>query len=162
MLLIEADKRSPKWAVPLAYADEGQDPFFVPANVHILGLMNTADRSLAVVDYALRRRFAFFALRPRLDNVKFAALLSDSGASDHLIDMIRVRVGQLNDEIAADTTNLGPGFTIGHSFFCGRPESVLDDHWYREVVETEVLPLLGEYWFDSPGKLEEWRKRLLA
>ncbi|MBA3519182.1 MAG: AAA family ATPase [Rhizobiales bacterium] len=162
MLLIEADKRSPKWAVPLAYADEGHDPFFVPANVHIMGLMNTADRSLAVVDYALRRRFAFFALRPRLDNVKFAALLSDSGASDHLIDMIRVRVGQLNDEIAADTTNLGPGFTIGHSFFCGRPETVLDDHWYQEVVETEVLPLLGEYWFDSPGKLEEWRKRLLA
>lgn len=161
MLLIEADKRGPKWSVRLSYADEGADPFFVPENVYLLGLMNTADRSLAVVDYALRRRFAFFDLQPQLQSESFASAFSEAGGSDRLLSLIRGRVGELNEHIASDTTNLGPGFLVGHSFFCPTPGTALDMRWYRAVIETEIVPLLREYWFDNPARVEEWRGRLL-
>lgn len=133
----------------------------MPENVFLLGLMNTADRSLAVVDYALRRRFAFFDLEPRFQSEKFATVFSEGGGSDRLLSIIRSRVGALNEHIASDTTNLGSGFLIGHSFFCPGTERTLDEHWYRAVVETEIVPLLREYWFDDPVRTDEWRSKLL-
>lgn len=160
MLLIEPDKRDPKWAMPLA---SGKVPFHVPSNVYIMGLMNTADRSLAVVDYALRRRFAFVSLMPKLTSPRFNEHLAALGISDDVRDVLYARVGKLNEEIIGDTINLGPGFAIGHSFFCAGPsEGENDKDWYRRVVRTELLPLLQEYWFDTPDKAEGWKARLLA
>jgi MoxR-like ATPase len=162
MLLIEADKRGPNWQLPLAYARQGEQ-FYVPENVYLLGLMNTADRSLAVVDYALRRRFAFVDLIPRFETEKFAQYMEANGISDKVVHLIRQRVGTLNRKIEEDRTNLGRGFAIGHSFFCiSRENSVEETAWYRQIIETEIVPLLEEYWFDSPSRVAEMRDSLLA
>ena len=162
MLLIEADKRGSEWAIPLAYS-ESNEKFFIPENVHLLGLMNTADRSLAVVDYALRRRFGFFDLRPQFDSEKFQAHLSSKGISDTLAKLIKQRLGKLNQKIEEDQANLGRGFCIGHSYFCSeRDDLTTEEEWYRLIIETEVIPLLEEYWFDSPSRINNWREDLLS
>jgi hypothetical protein len=106
MMLIEHDKRSPAWSVRLAYSDE---PFYVPPNLHLIGLMNTADRSLAIVDYALRRRFTFFDLEPKSSSPAFKSSLLDRGAPEKLANAIVVRLGALNEDIAKDSNNLGAG-----------------------------------------------------
>ena len=160
MLLIESDKRDSSWAMPLA---SGKVTFHVPANVFIMGLMNTADRSLAVVDYALRRRFAFIDLKPKLTSKAFHLALEGAGVSHGVTSMLLRRIGALNSEIIADTTNLGPGFAIAHSFFCSAMAETEDgEAWFRRVVRTEVAPLLREYWFDNPAQAESWEGQLLA
>jgi MoxR-like ATPase len=162
MLLIEPDKRSPAWEMPLAYSSVGER-FYVPENVFLLGLMNTADRSLAVVDYALRRRFSFFILDPQFESEKFASHLKSLNVSDSLIRQIRQRMGDLNREIREDQTNLGRGFCVGHSFFCAARDKLLtEEEWYRQVIQTEIMPLLGEYWFDNFNRVSLWRDRLLS
>jgi len=163
MMLIEPDKRTPEWAVPLTYSKSSETRFFVPPNVYVLGLMNTADRSLSMVDYALRRRFAFVTLSPCFQSDKFAENLKEGGASDKLIQKVIDRMTKLNTEIAKDTTNLGAGFCIGHSFFCDTPKDRnADDKWYESVIRTEIEPLLKEYCFDEPDKAGSWTKDLLA
>lgn len=171
MLLIEPDKRSSEWAVKLAYAEKADERFYVPPNVYILGLMNTADRSLAVVDYALRRRFAFLTIRPAFAAPAFRQHLQTCGVGDRWISLICERFGRLNDAIAEDSSNLGPGYCIGHSFFSSPPslEGVSDEQlrqelqsrWYREVIESEICPLLEEYWFDAHETAAKWRDELL-
>lgn len=162
MLLIEADKRGPRWGIRLAYSLT-KAKFDVPENVYLLGLMNTADRSLAVVDYALRRRFAFFDLRPQFESEKFRTHLLHNGVSAGLTGQIQQRLRDLNREIEGDALNLGRGFCIGHSFFCAkRDELSSEQEWYRLIIETEVMPLLQEYWFDSPKQIAIWRDRLLV
>ena len=149
MMLIEADKRGAKNAIPLTYSESDGERFSVPDNVHLLGLMNTADRSLALVDYALRRRFVFFSLRPALESEKFAAQLISAGGSAALIETIRRGVDALNTQILADS-DLGEGFLIGHSFFCpGANDKPLGDGWFEQIVDTELAPLIREYWFDK-------------
>nr|WP_277819366.1 DUF3578 domain-containing protein [Pseudoroseomonas vastitatis] len=170
MLLIEGDKRESKWGVKLAYAEMADARFYVPPNVFLLGMMNTADRSLAVVDYALRRRFAFVTVEPGFGEASFEAHLAELAVSSATIARIRDRMGALNTAIAEDRANLGPGFCIGHSFFSGPPRAGQDGEpaaeseadWYRRVIETEVAPLLEEYWFDDPGKAGDWSRKLLA
>jgi 5-methylcytosine-specific restriction endonuclease McrBC GTP-binding regulatory subunit McrB len=163
MLLIEPDKRSPEWATKLAYAPNLEEKFFVPPNLFLLGMMNTADRSLSMVDYALRRRFAFVTLRPTFESQIFRETLLDNGISSPLIDKIVSRMTELNADIARDRLNLGPGFCIGHSYFItpvsGRAP---DSEWYRHVVETEIVPLLEEYRSDSSTQVAQWRDRLLS
>lgn len=162
MLLIEPDKRQSQWSVPLAYDVEGEK-FFVPENVFLLGMMNTADRSLAVVDYALRRRFVFFDLVPRFESNKFVVHLRSQGISESLIRIIQQRMSELNSEIRGDATNLGPGFCIGHSFYCApRDKLATEEKWFRQIVDTEIAPLLREYWFDNSSRAASWRGRLLA
>jgi 5-methylcytosine-specific restriction protein B len=162
MMLIEHDKRGPGFAIPLTYSRSGDDLFHIPDNLYLIGMMNTADRSLSLVDYALRRRFAFVTLHPKFTSEKFAETLADAGAPRTLIDKIRERVGTLNREIADDERNLGPGYQIGHSYFCPGPDGrPLDEIWYREVVESEVRPLLEEYWVDESGKVSDLVNRLL-
>jgi hypothetical protein len=162
MLLIEPDKRSPEWAVKLAYAEKAEERFYVPSNVFILGMMNTADRSLAVVDYALRRRFAFATIHPAFGEEVFRAHLVAYGVAEVTADQLIERMMALNDAIAADTTNLGRGYRIGHSFFTpGGVQGERGAAWYKAVVETEIVPLLQEYWFDQPDKVAHWRARLL-
>lgn len=160
MMLIEADKRGDEYALPLTYSPEVR--FSVPPNLYLIGLMNTADRSLAMMDYALRRRFGFVFLEPAFDEDEFANTLSEAGASADLIARIRDRMTHLNEQIRSDK-DFGRGFEIGHSFFVPQGEEAqVDDDWYRSIVLEEITPLLEEYWFDSPDKVEEMTRRLLA
>ena len=161
LMLIEADKRGPEWAIPLTYSEGTEEKFYVPRNLYLLGLMNTADRSLAMVDYALRRRFAFVDLEPGFETPQFVEYMRNARASEELIQRIVGDMRALNTEISEDRANLGPGFCVGHSYFCGEPgPDGATSHWYAEIIKTEIVPLLKEYWFDSPSKVEEWERRL--
>ena len=146
LMLIEADKRNDD--VQLAYTGQS---FFVPENVYIIGMMNTADRSLAMIDYALRRRFAFISMRPKFNDEKFITLIEAS--HDPKIKSLVDCVLKLNDAIREDS-GLGEGFEIGHSYFCDCNLSAAD------IVEFELKPMLKEYWYDDPDKLNEWCKNL--
>lgn len=145
-MLIEADKRGVE--LKLLYADE---KFSVPENVYIIGMMNTADRSLAMMDYALRRRFAFFTMEPGFATKGFRAYQA-SLHSDQFNRLIEC-VEELNADIASDDS-LGEGFCIGHSFFCGLKETSYQT--LSGIVEFELAPLLREYWFDEPAKASAW------
>jgi hypothetical protein len=162
MLLIEADKRGKEWKTRLSYAMPDDEPFYIPENLYILGMMNTADKSLSLVDYALRRRFSFVTLEPMFQSQKFREELVNKGVSDKLVSQIVVRMNELNQEISSDRVNLGPGFQIGHSFFTPRTKVADEAAWFRRVVETEVYPLLEEYWFDSPEQADLSRDRLFV
>ncbi len=161
MLLVEFDKRGPAWATSLTYAQPDQPRFFVPENVYMLGMMNTADRSLSMVDYALRRRFSFVWLEPMFGSKRFKQFLVDRGVPELLVELIVTRMTALNQAIGEDRSNLGPGYRIGHSFFVPPQDFEYDSTWYRRVIETEVHPLLEEYWFDDPDKADSWREKLL-
>ena len=151
LMLIEADKRGPKHAISLTYSNTGER-FSVPDNVHILGLMNTADRSIAIVDYALRRRFAFETLEPAYGSTRFHKYLKDADVEPVLVDRIVQNLSMLNERICTDK-DLGPGFQIGHSYFV--PDESADEEWYHNIVSTQIAPLLHEYWFDRPDRAEE-------
>ena len=161
MMLIEPDKRGPEYAIPLAYSQPDEPPFSVPRNLFLVGLMNTADRSLAMVDYALRRRFAFHTLEPRFGSEKFRKFLEVRGADAALIGIIVTRLVALNSEIAGDKIRLGPGYQIGHSFFAPVDEvQSFDGAWYQRVIRHEISPLLREHWFEDPEKAETWTATL--
>lgn len=162
MMLIEHDKRDERFATRLTYAPPDDGRFHVPPNVMIIGMMNTADRSLSMVDYALRRRFAFFTLEPQFRSLAFADWLTQAGVTRPLVDKIASRMTALNEEIGADTVNLGRGFRIGHSFFSPAVGSRVDEGWYERIVETEIRPLLEEYWFEQPSLVEDRCRALLA
>ena len=162
-MLMESDKRGRRNAVLPLYSRSPEERIFVPANLYLIGTMNIADRSLALVDFALRRRFAFFDLEPRFGDPVFRNWLKQRGMADALCQRIINRMSALNTRIEKDS-RLGPAFRVGHSFFCptGKDLSGLDEHWYAEIIKTEVLPLLGEYWFDSPDDVETAKNELLA
>jgi len=159
MLLIEPEKRGEEFAVPLAYAEDPDERFYIPSNLHLIGTMNTADRSLALVDYALRRRFYFFSLRPEFEG-KFERELLENKVPRGIIDIIKERIARLNDTIRGDTKNLGPGFEIGHSFFCPLRSVTDPKAWYSRIIDLEVAPLLEEYWFDDPEEAERQIQQL--
>lgn len=152
LMLIEKDYRGTK--ATLAYSGM---PFSVPENLYIIGMMNTADRSLAMIDYALRRRFSFFEIEPGFNSEGFQKYQGEfaNETFNALIDQIKV----LNREIAEDKS-LGRGFRIGHSYFCGRSAGECTTDWMRSVVEFDILPMLSEYWFDDPIKLKRWEENL--
>ena len=158
LMLIEADKRGTEHAIPLTYSKVGER-FSVPENVHILGLMNTADRSLAMVDYALRRRFAFETLQPAFRTEKFRKYLQSNGVDKALVTQIEDGLCSINDQIK-DDKDLGPGFQIGHSYFVPDDVNSPDDNWYRNIVETQIEPLLREYWFDRPEEADKLLDKL--
>ena len=150
-MLVEADKRA-KVKLQLLYSDE---KFSVPENVYIIGMMNTADRSLAMLDYALRRRFAFYEMKPGFDNEKFVEyrMNLNNPKFDKLIDVVQ----SLNNAIATDES-LGEGFKIGHSYFCNIKE--INESRLSNIVEYELIPMLKEYWFDEPIKVKDWSNLL--
>ena len=162
MMLVEPDKRGKKFSIPLAYASYSDDKFYIPDNVYIIGTMNTADRSLAMVDYALRRRFRFITLRPEFLSKKFTQFLAARGAELTLIEKVVDRMKALNTQIAGDTKNLGPSYQIGHSYFCPRDGIRPDDAWFRRVVDSEIVPLLQEYWLDDDRKVRQQWDALLS
>jgi 5-methylcytosine-specific restriction enzyme B len=164
MMLIEHDKRGPDHTIPLTYSESTGEQFSVPDNVHLIGLMNTADRSLAMVDYALRRRFVFFDLEPQFGCDAFRDALEGRGAPPALVDRVIERVTALNAAIRKDEKYLGRGFEVGHSYFCP-PADVSESFdwgaWFRSVVEWEIGPLLREYWFDALPRANKHVERLL-
>jgi 5-methylcytosine-specific restriction protein B len=158
MMLIEADKREEKFALKLTYAEDEEDRFYVPENLFIIGTMNTADRSLAIVDYALRRRFAFVTLQPDYGD-NFRSFLLAKGLSVLLVEHICSAVTKVNGKIKEDI-NLGEGFQIGHSYFCTYPANEDENKWWNEILSFELKPLLEEIWFDDSAKVTDILKQL--
>lgn len=151
MMLIETDKRD-KEKLKLPYSG---DEFYVPENLYIIGMLNTADRSLALIDYALRRRFSFYKVVPAFNNEKFKQYIEEY--LDKRFDRLIEEIKKLNIAID-DDDSLGDGFEIGHSYFCQ-----LNHDYEKElgdIVEYDILPMLREYWFDDKAKYEEWEKAL--
>lgn len=163
LMLIEYDKRGAEHSVSLVYRSKDEERFYIPSNLYLIGLMNLADRSLAMVDYALRRRFAFFTLQPQYESDLFRQWLLDREMNPRLVERIIKRMTTLNQKIKEDPL-LGENYQIGHSFFCPKGENFngLDENWYRSIVRTEIVPLLKEYWFDNPKKAEDAERDLLA
>ncbi len=159
LMLIEGDKRDKQ--IRLAYGDE---LFSVPKNVYLIGMMNTADRSIAFMDYALRRRFSFYNIEPAFNNISFKALLHQNLNEPVIEAAIVERLNELNNYIADESqSNLGPGFRIGHSYFCTKPidgQSIED--WYRSIINFEIKGILSEYWWDEKDTAKQWVDRLIG
>ncbi|MCB9665797.1 MAG: AAA family ATPase [Alphaproteobacteria bacterium] len=153
--LLEADKRGPEHAITPLYTRHDGERFFLPPNLYVIGTMNVADRSLALVDFALRRRFAFLTLPPQYQSPAFRRWMTDRGMPASLLHRIVQAMTRLNETITNDAS-LGPAFQVGHSFFCPRGEdfSSLDDAWFLDVVDTEIDPLLHEYWYDDAASAD--------
>ena len=163
LTLLEADKRTPDEALVLAFPRDKDERVHVPPNVYLIGTMNVADRSLALVDLALRRRFAFVDLEPVFGESWRRWMRDQGGFDDGLLGKVADRMDALNQAISADAS-LGKQFRVGHSYLTVAPGTRIANReaWYREVVETEIGPLLREYWFDQPDKTDAQEKRLLA
>lgn len=152
LMLIEDTHRGE--TINLAYSGE---EFCVPENVYIIGMMNTADRSLAMIDYALRRRFSFFEMQPAFKNDKFKKMIEGKGNLMKVIEAIE----KLNEEICKDAS-LGKGFCIGHSYFC----NLKDDNeetlkkTLKKIIDYEIAPMLKEYWFDDIQEYDDAIKPL--
>lgn len=167
LTLIEASKRSPEHAMNLTYVQKRDDEggVWLPPNLHVVGTMNIADRSLALVDLALRRRFSFITLEPQLNAawMRWTAsrIRTSRGNAGAFVRAVKAGIDELNEQIRTDPS-LGPNFVIGHSFVT--PVEVVDDArvWYREQVETSIRPLLHEYWFDDPERANAAADRLLT
>lgn len=155
LTLLEASKRNPQEALELTYRNE-KDGFFIPDNLYVIGTMNIADRSLAMVDFALRRRFAFFDLEPNFDDEWIKYMETNANISREKLESWKECMANLNDKISTYPT-LGPAFTIGHSYLT-TSQSIKDDQadkWFTNIVKTEIMPLLKEYWFHEPKQIEE-------
>ncbi|MCK4269406.1 MAG: AAA family ATPase [Methanogenium sp.] len=150
LMLIEADKRGDK--IKILYSEI---PFSVPENLYLIGMMNTADRSLAMIDYALRRRFSFFEFEPAFDSEGFERLkkLHENEDYNKLISEVK----SIN-EMILDDPSLGDGCAIGHSFLC--PDGEIDEEWLRSVIEYDLIPLIKEYWFDNKTNFDGCSQRL--
>ena len=165
LTLIENSKRDKAEAIQLCYPDsEGiNSPVFVPDNLYILGTMNLADRSLALVDMAFRRRFAFFNLEPTFNSAWKSYVIDQKQMDKSVAEKIQFSITNLNNEISNDP-KLGKEFQIGHSFFT--PPNSMENNdsqsWFKEVIESEIKPLLEEYWFDSPEDVDKSIKRILS
>ena len=154
LMLIENDKRGSEQQINLVY---GSEPFYIPENLYIIGMMNTADRSLAMIDYALRRRFSFYTMLPafeKADENGFAEYIQKIECP--LYHSIIAKIIELNKAIKEDTS-LGKGFEIGHSYFIS---DNINDEWVKSAVEYEIIPLIEEYWFDNESELSKWKEKL--
>lgn len=162
LTLLEVDKRTPNEALELSYKRSDGERVFIPDNLYVIGTMNIADRSLALVDLALRRRFAFIDLEPTLGKPWHDWVQSRCGIDSEILVQIEKRLNALNIDISADS-GLGPQFRVGHSYVTPPFGVPIDDarEWFRQVVDTEIGPLLDEYWFDALEKSQKARERLL-
>ena len=162
LTLLEVDKRTPNEALELTYKRSDGERVFIPDNLYVIGTMNIADRSLALVDLALRRRFAFIDLEPVLGKPWRDWVQSQSSIDKEILVEIEKRLVALNSEISADP-GLGPQFRVGHSYVTPPSGSQISDAkaWFHQVVVTEIAPLLDEYWFDAHEKSRKAKERLL-
>jgi 5-methylcytosine-specific restriction protein B len=161
LTLLEADKRTPTEALELCYRRSDGERVFIPDNLYVIGTMNIADRSIALVDLALRRRFAFIDLEPKFGKIWRDWVQEKCGMDSEMLIEIEKRILALNEEIKADT-GLGRQFRIGHSYVTPPFKIPISDarEWFKQVVETEIGPLLDEYWFDTLDKALKARQRL--
>lgn len=153
-MLLEADKRGEHNKLQLLYSRES---FHVPENLYVIGMMNTADRSLAMIDYALRRRFGFVTIPPGFATTGFKTFMAAFNSPE--LNSLVSTVEALNAEIAHDDS-LGEGFRIGHSYFCSLNPKSFSLEAVRAIVEFELIPLLAEYWFDNPDQVKGWSQKL--
>lgn len=156
LMLVENDYRDKH--VNLVYKKD--ELFSVPHNVYIIGMMNTADRSIAMIDYALRRRFSFFTMKPGFESNGF--MVWQHKVSNDVFDTLIEKIKKLNADIAADGS-LGEGFCIGHSYFVYAEKNIPAngvEAWLRNVVYYDICPMLDEYWFDDKQKSEHWQNEL--
>jgi len=160
LTLLEADKRAPNSSLALCYPRDESEKIFIPENLYVIGTMNIADRSLALVDFALRRRFAFMDLEPALNDHWLKWCREKCGISDSVLRKVKDRIESLNEQIS-DDQSLGPQFRIGHSYVTPNFRVKDPDIWFRQVVQTEIGPLLEEYWFDSTEKARDAAGKLL-
>jgi len=162
LTLLEADKRTPSEALELSYRKEDDKPVYIPENLFVIGTMNLADRSLALVDLALRRRFAFINLEPIFGKLWRDWVHNKAGIAFTDLERIEAKLCKLNNEIALDD-RLGIQFQVGHSYVTPAFDSDIKDaaFWFTQVVETEIFPLLEEYWFDDPAKAQSEKTALL-
>ncbi len=151
MMLIEADKRDK--SLNLLYSNRA---FSVPSNVYIIGTMNTADKSLGALDYALRRRFSFFELKPAFNHPSFHTYVKTYENTELLVSFIE-QIVRLNQSI---TQSLGSGFEIGHSYFTDEAISENTRERLEEILEYEIIPQLEEYWFDDQDKVDQEAAKL--
>lgn len=149
MMLIEADKRKKQYAIKLTYSNEDDERFFVPENVYLIGCMNTADRSLAIVDYALRRRFRFCPIKPEF-NEAFIRFLKEKGISQENAELVVSKVKAANEVISS----MDRGLEIGHSYFCQTDGCEDFSAWWNDICEYELFPYLREICFDDEDKYE--------
>jgi len=162
LTLLEVDKRTPNEALELCYRHSENERVFIPDNLFVIGTMNLADRSLALVDFALRRRFAFIDLEPRIGEPWKKWLATECDIEPDIINKIQQRIVALNKDIEADPT-LGRQFRIGHSYVTPPLKMKITDarEWFKQVVETEIAPLLEEYWFDAIEKANSAKQKLI-
>ena len=162
LTLLEADKRTPSEAMELVYKWDPNEKFYIPDNVYVIGTMNIADRSLALVDLALRRRFAFVDLEPSLGDPWRKWVHSQFGIDTDTLRDIENRIVELNQTIKDDAT-LGPQYRVGHSYVTPQQNTSIDDgrNWFRQVVDTEIARLLDEYWYDDLQKSDTAKRKLL-
>lgn len=163
LTLLEADKRSPTEALTLTYRKPSDEPIYIPDNLYIIGTMNLADRSLAIVDFALRRRFAFADLAPQFNKAWRAWVSKRNGIDTSVLASLGERIGVLNQKIA-DDRSLGKQYRVGHSFFTPGHTLPINNPsaWIRDVVDQEIRPLLAEYWFDDPDRVAAEASALVA
>ena len=162
LTLMEADKRTPGEALALSYPRNTNERVYIPSNLYIIGTMNVADRSLALVDFALRRRFAFYDLEPTFGERWRSWVSEQCDIDPSFLANVEERLISLNETISGDKT-LGPQFRVGHSVVTPSAETNVEDprEWFRQVVETEILPLLGEYWFEDRDRARSEGAKLL-
>ncbi len=163
LTLLESEKRIPTEAIELTYRTKDEPPLHLPENLYIIGTMNLADRSLAIVDFALRRRFAFAELEPLFNQAWRDWVYSHNGVPMRDLEAIAQRIGEVNASIASDPS-LGEQYRIGHSFFTPSPTRKITNtqEWVQRVVRREIGPLLSEYWFDEPERVASEETRLLG
>ena len=162
LTLLEVDKRSRNEALALSHPRSAMERVYIPPNLYVIGTMNQADRSLALVDLALRRRFAFIDLEPIFGDIWRDWVSQKCGLAPAFLRDAERRITSLNQTISEDSL-LGPQFRVGHSVVTPPADARIEDQvgWFREAVETEIGPLLHEYWFDQPGKASEETSKLL-
>ena len=164
LTLLESDKRNSDEALELTYRRTKVERAYVPENLHVIGTMNLADRSLAMVDFALRRRFAFFNLEPIFGNAWQNWMRENFNLEPAFLVGIERRMNELNNQIASDR-DLGLQFRVGHSYLAPSPKSEVGvgnpEDWFKDTVEAEIFPLLEEYWFDKRDELAQAKRNLL-
>ncbi len=159
LTLLEADKRVESEGLQLSHTDRDGKSVYIPKNLYVIGTMNIADRSIAMVDVALRRRFGFFNLEP-LFNDKWEAWSREHGVQSDVLGMIKEKLESLNDTISADTL-LGPHYVIGHSYVTPNSKIVDSRQWFKDIVTSKIGPLLSEYWITDKKKAHDETKNLL-
>ena len=162
LTLLECDKRNEDEALALALSRGDNERVYIPPNLYVIGTMNVADRSLALVDLALRRRFTFVYLEPAFGAPWRKWMRTQAGVDDDILRTIEQRMTAVNEAISSEQS-LGDQFRVGHSYVTTAPGVKIEDPvaWFREVVETEIAPLLREYWFDQTKTADDQEMRLL-